>query len=188
PRSPVSGLAGLQGRQGCGDLLRPADRGGLAAGPAGGGDVADRGGPVPHFLPGGAGRLGRGAALRPAAAGGAGPAGARADPCAGRFHGGADLGSAPPEHQPAAEGGGTPHRGREGVTAGGPLPETERFARLRLARTDRVGPVTFKQLLDRYCGAERALEVLPDLIRRGGGHGHDLPTEAEIEAEIEAGA
>jgi len=25
-----------------------------------------------------------------------------------------------------------------------PLPETERFARLRLARTDRVGPVTFK--------------------------------------------
>src|SRR5690606_31621656 len=84
-----------------------------------------------------------------ASAGGAGPAGARADPCAGRFHGGADLGSAPPEHQPAAEGGGTPHRGREGVTAGGPLPETERFARLRLARTDRVGPVTFKQLLDR---------------------------------------
>lgn len=74
------------------------------------------------------------------------------------------------------------------MTAGGPPPETERFARLRLARTDRVGPVTFKQLLDRYGGAERALEVLPDLIRRGGGHGHDLPTEAEIEAEIEAGA
>jgi DNA processing protein len=74
------------------------------------------------------------------------------------------------------------------VTAGAPLPETERFARLRLARTDRVGPVTFKQLLDRYGSAERAIEALPDLIRRGGGHGHDLPPASEIEAEAEAGA
>jgi DNA processing protein len=74
------------------------------------------------------------------------------------------------------------------VTARAPLPETERFARLRLARTDRVGPVTFKQLLDRFGTAERAVEVLPDLIGRGGDHGHDLPAVAEIEAEIEAGS
>jgi len=74
------------------------------------------------------------------------------------------------------------------VTHRAPLPETERFARLRLARTDRVGPVTFKQLLDRFGTAGRALEALPDLLRRGGGHGHDLPPEAGIEAEIEAGA
>ena len=74
------------------------------------------------------------------------------------------------------------------MTARAPLPETERIARLRLARTDRVGPVTFKQLLDRFGTAERAVEALPDLLRRGGGHGHDLPPVADIEAEIEAGA
>jgi DNA processing protein len=73
------------------------------------------------------------------------------------------------------------------VTDGAPLPETERVARLRLARTDRVGPVTFKQLLDRFGTAERAIEALPDLLRRGG-HGHDLPPAADIEAEIEAGS
>ncbi len=74
------------------------------------------------------------------------------------------------------------------MTAGAPLPETERFARLRLARTDRVGPVAFKQLLDRFGSAERAVAALPDLIRKGGGHGLDLPSVAEIEAEMEAGA
>ena len=73
------------------------------------------------------------------------------------------------------------------MTARAPLPETERFARLRLARTDRVGPVAFRQLLDRFGSGERAVAALPDLIRKGGGHGHDLPTVAEIEAEIEAG-
>ena len=74
------------------------------------------------------------------------------------------------------------------MTDRAPLPETERFARLRLARTDRIGPVTFKQLLDRFGTAERAVEALPDLLRRGGGHGHDLPPVTDIEAEIEAGA
>jgi DNA processing protein len=39
------------------------------------------------------------------------------------------------------------------VTARAPLPETERFARLRLARTDRVGPVAFRQLLERFASA-----------------------------------
>jgi len=73
------------------------------------------------------------------------------------------------------------------VTARARLPETERFARLRLARTDRVGPVTFNQLLDRFGSAGRAIEALPDLLRRGGGHGHDLAPAGDIEAEIEAG-
>ena len=43
------------------------------------------------------------------------------------------------------------------------LSEAERFARVRLARTDKVGPVTFRQLLDRFGSAERAVEALPDL-------------------------
>ena len=73
------------------------------------------------------------------------------------------------------------------MTARAPLPGTERFARLRLARTDRVGPVAFRQLLERFASAERAVEALPEMIRRGGGHGHDLPPGSVIEAEIEAG-
>lgn len=67
------------------------------------------------------------------------------------------------------------------------LSEAERFARVRLARTDKVGPVTFRQLLDRFGSAGRAVEALPDLIRKGGGTGHTLPTVASIEAELAAG-
>ncbi len=67
------------------------------------------------------------------------------------------------------------------------LDAAERIARLRLARTDRVGPVTFRQLLDRFGGAARALEALPDLVRRGGDHGFALPPPEAIEAELEAG-
>lgn len=68
------------------------------------------------------------------------------------------------------------------------LPEAERFARLRLARADRVGPVTFRQLLDRYGSATAALDALPDLVRKGGDHGYALPPAAQIEAELAAGA
>ena len=67
------------------------------------------------------------------------------------------------------------------------LPDAERFARLRLARTDQVGPVTFQQLLERFGSAERAVEALPDLIRRGGAHGYAIPPIERVEAEMEAG-
>lgn len=66
------------------------------------------------------------------------------------------------------------------------LPQDERIARLRLARTDRVGPVSFRQLLDRYGSAIRALDALPDLIRKTGAH-YSLPTQGRIDAELEAG-
>ena len=67
------------------------------------------------------------------------------------------------------------------------LDEAERFARLRLARTDRVGPVSFRQLLDRFGTALRALDALPDLARRAGSTGYDLPPVERIEAELAAG-
>lgn len=67
------------------------------------------------------------------------------------------------------------------------LSEAERFARVRLARTDKIGPVTFRQLLDRFGTAERAVEALPELIRKGAGSGHSLPTVASVEAELAAG-
>lgn len=66
--------------------------------------------------------------------------------------------------------------------------EAERFARLRLARADRVGPVAFSQLLQRFGTARAALAALPDLARRGGGGGgHVLPDERVVQAELEAG-
>jgi DNA processing protein len=65
---------------------------------------------------------------------------------------------------------------REAKGAGGraaPLPvaelgDAERVACLRLIRTDGVGPVAFRELINLCGGAERALAALPDLARRGG--------------------
>ena len=65
--------------------------------------------------------------------------------------------------------------------------EAERFARLRLARCERVGPVSFRQLLERFGTAVRALDALPDLVRKGGGHGYTLPPVERIEQELAAG-
>ncbi len=44
----------------------------------------------------------------------------------------------------------------------------ERLDWLRLIRSERVGPVTFRQLLARFGSASAALEALPELARRGG--------------------
>jgi DNA processing protein len=40
--------------------------------------------------------------------------------------------------------------------------------RLRLARTEGVGPVAYRRLIRRYGSAEAALDALPDLARAGG--------------------
>jgi len=42
-------------------------------------------------------------------------------------------------------------------------------ARLRLIRSENVGPVTYRQLIARFGTAQAALDALPDLARRGGG-------------------
>ncbi len=67
------------------------------------------------------------------------------------------------------------------------LDEAERFARLRLARTDRVGPVSFQQLLARFGSAGRALDALPDLARRAGGQALAPPSPDTVERELDAG-
>ncbi|MDQ1153219.1 DNA-processing protein DprA [Brevundimonas sp. SORGH_AS_0993] len=66
------------------------------------------------------------------------------------------------------------------------LDPAERFARLRLARTDRIGPVAFTQLLTRYGSAGRALAALPGLIRKSGAASVPPPMEA-VERELAAG-
>ena len=66
------------------------------------------------------------------------------------------------------------------------LSAAERFARARLARTDRIGPVAFSQLLGRYGSAVRAVEALPDLVRKSGAA--TLPPSSEaVERELAAG-
>jgi len=47
------------------------------------------------------------------------------------------------------------------------LSQNEKIARLRLIRTENVGPVTFRHLLSRYKTAVNALEILPELAHRG---------------------
>jgi DNA processing protein len=48
------------------------------------------------------------------------------------------------------------------------LTEAERLDRLRLIRSDNVGPRTFRSLLEHCGSAQAALERLPELARRGG--------------------
>jgi DNA processing protein len=48
------------------------------------------------------------------------------------------------------------------------LTDAERLDRLRLIRSDNVGPRTFRSLLHHFGDARTALERLPDLARRGG--------------------
>ena len=66
------------------------------------------------------------------------------------------------------------------------LSANERFARLRLARTDRIGPVAFAQLIGRYGSALSALDALPDLVRKSGAASVPPPVET-VEREIAAG-
>jgi DNA processing protein len=77
--------------------------------------------------------------------------------------------------------------------AGAPLSAPERLACLRLIRSENVGPVTFRELVGHFGSAERALEALPELSRRGGFRHpiHICPREvaqAELEAAADIGA
>jgi len=69
------------------------------------------------------------------------------------------------------------------------LTDRERLDWLRLARTESVGPVTFRHLIARFGGAARAIDALPDLARRGGRAGAPgVPSVAAAQAELAAGA
>lgn len=49
-----------------------------------------------------------------------------------------------------------------------PLSDAEKLACLRLIRSENVGAATFRQLINRYGGAQRALDAIPDITRRAG--------------------
>jgi DNA processing protein len=48
------------------------------------------------------------------------------------------------------------------------ISDAEMLARLRLIRSENVGQVTFRHLLNRYQTAQAALRALPELAARGG--------------------
>ncbi|MBR0796208.1 DNA-protecting protein DprA [Bradyrhizobium jicamae] len=67
------------------------------------------------------------------------------------------------------------------------LSDTERLNRLRLIRSDNVGPRTFASLLRHFGDAASALERLPDLARRGGASGAGrICSEQDAAAELAA--
>jgi len=67
------------------------------------------------------------------------------------------------------------------------ISEVERFDRLRLIRSENVGPVTFRQLLSRYKTAGNALAALPELAARGGlKRKFKIAKPADIRNEIDA--
>jgi len=67
------------------------------------------------------------------------------------------------------------------------LTDAERIDRLRLIRSDNVGPRTFRSLINHFGSARVALQRLPDLARRGGA---DRPgricSEEDARAELAA--
>jgi DNA processing protein len=64
---------------------------------------------------------------------------------------------------------------------------TDHLDRLRLARTDGVGPILYRRLLRRYHTPAAALAALPELARAGGRKTAPLPPDiAQAEREVAA--
>ncbi|QMW22497.1 DNA-processing protein DprA [Sandaracinobacteroides saxicola] len=68
------------------------------------------------------------------------------------------------------------------------MSDADRIARVRLIRSENVGPVSFRMLLRRFGSAAAAVEALPDLARRGGRIASVAEAEAELAAIAAAGA
>jgi DNA processing protein len=66
------------------------------------------------------------------------------------------------------------------------LSDEQRIDWLRLIRSDRVGPRTFRALVNQFGGARPALDALPGLARKAGRGGLKVASRAEAEREIEA--
>lgn len=63
--------------------------------------------------------------------------------------------------------------------------QADLIARIRLIRSQSIGPVTFRQLLVRFGSAEAALAAVPDLASRGRGRAPVLFAEDAARREIE---
>lgn len=66
------------------------------------------------------------------------------------------------------------------------LNDEQRFHWLRLIRTPNIGPVTFRNLIQRFGSAELAIEALPEISARGGAKRMVVaPDSAVIKQELE---
>jgi DNA processing protein len=63
------------------------------------------------------------------------------------------------------------------------MSDQERFDRLRLIRSPRIGPVSYRQLMARFGTAGEALRAIPDLAARGGGKA-SVVDKGSVEKEI----
>ncbi len=71
--------------------------------------------------------------------------------------------------------------------SGSTVSETERLQRLRLIRSENVGPITYYRMVERFGSAAAALAALPELARRGGrAKAVKVCPQADAEREIEA--
>ncbi len=62
----------------------------------------------------------------------------------------------------------------------------DRIARLRLIRSERIGPIAYRALINRFGSAAEALDALPDLARRGGGGPPRIASVSDAERELKA--
>lgn len=66
-----------------------------------------------------------------------------------------------------------------------PLNDSERLDWLRLIRSDNVGPVIFRQLIEHFGSATDALAALPDLAKRGGRKSFRAYARDDAETELD---
>jgi len=69
-----------------------------------------------------------------------------------------------------------------------PLDDAGRLACLRLIRSENVGPVTFRELINHYGGAHEALAALPEIAQRAGRRRRPLRICPAARAEAELAA
>ncbi len=62
----------------------------------------------------------------------------------------------------------------------------EKLDRLRLIRSENVGPITFRRVVERFGSAGAALEALPSLARRGGARAIAVCPRTDAEQEMAA--
>lgn len=66
------------------------------------------------------------------------------------------------------------------------LSDEDKLNALRLIRSENVGPITYRQLIERYGSAKNALEQLPDIASRGGRKNYKVCPKSDALAEIDA--
>ncbi len=67
-----------------------------------------------------------------------------------------------------------------------PTTEEDRFSWLRLLRSRKVGPATFRRLLSEHGSAQNALAALPEMARAAGINGYEICPPGVIETELKA--